>query len=75
LTLKNNTIHSIGLHALAKAIEQTHTLTFLSLFGNHFDNANGKEYYDLINQRIPYIGLSLDITVYVVDGQYMIAEK
>jgi hypothetical protein len=75
LTLKNNNIGPIGLQAIAHALETSTNLEQLWLFGNNFDNNNGMMFHELLQNRLPYCNLSLDITVYVVDGNYMIAEK
>ena len=73
LSLKNNKIGPKGLEALAQALESNTTLKTLTLFGNEFNNANGKKYSDLIQYRLPYTGVQLDFHVYIVDGAYMIA--
>eukprot|EP00981_Chlorochromonas_danica_P010652 scaffold3296_cov159-Ochromonas_danica.AAC.19 len=75
LTLKNNNIGPVGLTALANALDTSVNLQQLLLFGNHFDNGNGQHFLDLIQRRLAYSGLKLDISVYVVDGAYTIAEK
>lgn len=74
LTLRNNSIGPIGLEAIADALESATNLESLSLFGNKFSNDNGIHFYRLIKHRLPYTRVFLDIDVYVVDGQYMIAE-
>lgn len=74
LTLKNNSIGPLGLAALATALETSTNLESITLFGNRFDNATGMQYYRLVKQRFPYTQVFIDIDVYVVDGQYMIAE-
>jgi Ran GTPase-activating protein (RanGAP) involved in mRNA processing and transport len=74
LTLKNNSIGPLGLAALATALETSTNLEFITLFGNRFDNATGMQYHRLVKQRFPYTQVFIDIDVYVVDGQYMIAE-
>lgn len=75
LTLRNNDIGPIGLTALANALESPNNLENLVVFGNRFDNDNGIQYLDIITHRTPYTGLKIDISVYVVDGKYMIAEN
>ena len=74
LTLKNNSIGDEGLLAIKRALEVNNTLQSLHLFGNEF-HKTGSQYHDLIENRIPYIDLKLDIKTYVRDGIYMIAEQ
>jgi Ran GTPase-activating protein (RanGAP) involved in mRNA processing and transport len=74
LTLRNNSIGPKGLHALADALESTINLESLTIFGNQFNNDNGIQFHRLIQHRLPYTRVFLDIDVYVVDGQYMVAE-
>ncbi len=74
MTLKNNKIGYRGLLALANALECSRNLESISLFGNHFDNDSGKRYFDLCNNRFPYMNMHIDLSVYVVDGVYNIAE-
>jgi hypothetical protein len=74
LTIKSNSIGKAGLVALGNALNSNNSLEYLSLFGNDFDNQVGKQYDTLIAERLPYVGLSLDIKTYVVDGVYNIAE-
>lgn len=76
LTLKNGNVKDAGLMAIGKALEENNTLQALSLFGNDFDNnETGQLFHEMIQHRLPYVGLSLDIKTYVVDGKYMIAEQ
>jgi len=76
LTLKNCNIGDKGLMAIGKSLSVNNTLQFLSIFGNEFqNNETGSCYHELIENRLPYIGLTLDIKTYVVDGVYMIAEQ
>ena len=75
LTLKSNSIAQAGLTALGDAISKNNTMRYLSLFGNDFSvNAVGKQFNSLIEQRLPYTGLELDVKTYVVDGVYQVAE-
>jgi len=74
LTLKNNSINDEGLLAMKRALEVNNTLQSLQLFGNEF-YATGSQFHDLIEYRLPYIDLKLDIKTYVRDGIYMIAEQ
>lgn len=57
------------------ALSSANNLEQLWVFGNNFDNDNGQIFLDLIQNRLSYTGLALDIKVYVVDGSYMIAEN
>eukprot|EP01038_Epipyxis_sp_PR26KG_P009523 gene9523-12828_t len=75
ISMKNNKIGNIGLQAIGKALEKNQYLESISIFGNEFNNANGKQYLDLIDNRFAFTGLYIDIDVYVVDGVYMIAEN
>lgn len=75
LTLKNNRIGSVGLSAIAHALETSANLEQIVLFGNNFDNNNGMQFHDLLSYRLPYCNLHIDISVYIVDGKYMIAEN
>jgi Ran GTPase-activating protein (RanGAP) involved in mRNA processing and transport len=74
LTLKNNRIGPIGLTAIANALETASNIETLTLFGNSFSNDNGKQYQRLLQQRLKYTQVNLDIDIYVVDGQYQVAE-
>lgn len=75
LTLKSNSIAQPGLAAIGDAISKNNTLQYLSIFGNDFSvNAVGKQFHDLIDHRLPYTGLELDVKTYVVDGVYQVAE-
>ena len=74
LTLKSNSIGQSGLVALGNTLNTNNTLEYLSLFGNDFNNEVGKQYDSLISDRLPYVGLSLDVKTYLVDGVYNIAE-
>lgn len=74
LTLTNNGI-SHGLVAIGKALEKNNTIRTLTLFGNDFDMDSGKIFNDLQSNRFTYLNISIDIKVYIIDGQYMVAEK
>ncbi len=74
LTLKNNCIGHAGLHALAQVLESSTSLEQLYIFGNDFDNDVGQQFHTLLQHRLPYANVVLDIRVYVVDGAYMIGE-
>lgn len=74
LTLKSNSIGQAGLVALGNTLNNNNTLEYLSVFGNDFNNEVGKQYDSLISERLPYVGLNLDVKTYVVDGVYNIAE-
>lgn len=74
LTMKSNKIDT-ALVDIGKALSVNNTLENLSLFENDFDQRSGAIFHDLIQHRLPYIGLVLDFEVYVVDGKYMIAEN
>jgi hypothetical protein len=74
LTLTNNGI-SHGLVAIGKALEKNNTLGRLTLFGNDFDMESGKIFNGLQNNRFTYLNISIDIQVYIIDGNYMVAEK
>jgi len=75
LTLKTNNIGPKGLIAIGGAMEKNNTLQNLMLFGNHFDNSTCAAFGRLMEERFPYIGVSLDIEVYVVDGVHHVALK
>jgi len=75
LSLKNNNIGPIGLKAIADALECNSTLESISIFGNNFNDDNGKQFHEFIRNVVPYTALYLDIDVYVVDGNYNIAEN
>lgn len=75
LTLKNNDIGVSGLMALGLALDCNNTLQQLTLWGNNFNNEAGHLYYDLARLRFPYVGLAVDIEVYIVDGEYFVSEK
>jgi hypothetical protein len=75
LSLKTNKIGPKGLVAIADAMEQNNTLQNLTLFGNEFNDPACKRFGRLIEERFPYIGVSLDIEVYVVDGVHNVALK
>ena len=66
---------STGLTAIGEVLQNNTTLESISIFGNGFNNANGKQYLDLIRTKFVYSGLYLDIDVYIVDGQYHVAEN
>jgi hypothetical protein len=74
LSLKNNLIKKDALLALGHALEVNNTLQSLSLFGNGFEESTGKLFHSLIQSRLKVLDLKLDFQVYVVDGEYMIAE-
>jgi Ran GTPase-activating protein (RanGAP) involved in mRNA processing and transport len=74
LTIKNNNIDE-GLTAIAESLEFNNTIKKLSIFGNNFNEKSGKAFYRLIRNRLPYVGASIDISVYIVDGEYHQAEK
>jgi hypothetical protein len=73
LTLKSNGV-DLALSQMGTSLYKNNTLQFLSLFGNDFNEKSGKIFHDLIANRIAYIGMEIDIKVYVVDSHYMIAE-
>lgn len=73
--MKSNNIGPIGLEAIAQALATSVNLESLTIFGNNFDNQNGRDYFELIRHRLPYTNMYLDIKVYEVDGQYKIAEN
>jgi hypothetical protein len=75
LTLKNNSIGPIGLAALAQALETSACLEELQVFGNEFNNDNGMQFHALLQHRLPYFNMRVDVRVYVVDGTYMVAES
>jgi len=75
LTLKTNNIGPKGLMAIGAAMEKNNTLQNLTLFGNEFDDAACKLFGKLIEERFPYIGVSMDIEVYIVDGVHYVCEK
>ena len=76
ISLKNNSIGVGGLVAIGRSLFTNNTLEAISLFGNDFDSKeSGKLFHDLLTERVPYIGLVLDIIVYNVDGVYMVAEN
>lgn len=75
LSLKNNDIRVAGLTAIGNSLFQNNTLESLALFGNDFDSPCGKLFADVIEQRLPYTGLVLDVLIYEVDGIYMVAES
>lgn len=61
--------------AIAHALETCQNLESITLFGNHFDNDTGKKYMELIQTRLAYTNVYIDIHVYEVDGVYHIAEN
>jgi Ran GTPase-activating protein (RanGAP) involved in mRNA processing and transport len=73
LTLKNNQIGPPGLLALGEALFRNNTLQVLSVFGNDFETDSGKLFMSVL-ERAPYVGLSLDVLSYEVDGTFMVAE-
>ena len=75
LTLRHNDIGVSGLLALGFALDHNNSLRRLEMWGNNFDDEAGRLYFDLARLRFPYIGLSVDVEVYVVDGVHMFAEK
>ena len=76
--MKTNSVKTEGLSALSFAIQKNNTLEYLSIFGNEFSSKGegnvGQLFHSLIDQRLPYIPLEIDIRTYIVDGEYMIAE-
>eukprot|EP01041_Mallomonas_annulata_P002145 gene2145-4177_t len=70
-----NGIGVSGLVAIGTALEKNNTLTRLAVWGNSFDDEAGRMYFDLARLRFPYVGLFIDIEVYVVDGVHMVAQK
>lgn len=74
LTIKNNKIDE-GLSSIAEALEVNNTIKKISIFGNNFNEKSGKAFYRLIRNRLPYVGTTIDISVYIVDGEYHQAEK
>jgi Ran GTPase-activating protein (RanGAP) involved in mRNA processing and transport len=75
LTLKNNSINAPGLSSFVEALTENGVMESLTLFGNKFSNSNGKQYLEFIKHRMPVTGVYLDIDIYVVDGQYKVAEN
>lgn len=75
LTLRHNDVGQEGLVALGNALYKNSTLQQLSLWGNSFDDVSCGLFFDLYETRIPYVGLSLDCQVYVVDDVHCVAEK
>ena len=74
LTIKNNSIHSKGLVMIGTALESNNTLERLSLYGNDFDQDSGRLFHSLAKNRFDFIGLKIDIQMYIVDGEYQVAE-
>ena len=75
LTLKTNEIGSSGLIALANGLEKNSgRLRYLSLFGNDFDDASCQE-WGVLEKRLDYLEVELDVQIYVVDGTHCVAEK
>ena len=75
LTLKTNEIGSSGLIALANGSEKNAgRLRYLSLFGNDFDDASCQE-WGVLEKRLGYLEVELDVQIYVVDGTHCVAEK
>jgi len=74
LTLSNNGI-STGLVSIGRALEKNNTIRKITLFGNDFDMESGKIFDDLQTSRFEYLNVSIDISVYVIDGTYMVAQK
>ena len=76
LTLNNNAIGVSGLVALGNALYKNNSLRRLAIFGNEFDSdVSGRLFFEFIQERLRFLDLSLDISVYIVDGVYLIAEK
>ena len=75
LTLRHNDIGQDGLVALGNALYKNSTLRELSLWGNSFDDVSCSLFHDLYESRIPYVGLSLDCHIYIVDEIHCVAEK
>lgn len=79
VTLRSCGIGPPGLSAIGNALMRGGPLRKLSLFGNDFDNETGRQYYDILkpereSEALSAASLALDLTVYVVDGKYKIAE-
>mmetsp|Transcript_17902 Transcript_17902/g.17222 ORF Transcript_17902/g.17222 Transcript_17902/m.17222 type:complete len:158 (-) Transcript_17902:249-722(-) len=74
LSLKNNNIKEAGLTVVGSAINSNNTLQKLSIFGNEFCHKVGELFNSQID-RINFIGLDIDISIYHVDGVYMTAEN
>ena len=75
ITLKTNSIGPVGLLALAAGLEKNNTLQYITIFGNEFDDESCRAFHSLITNRFPYVGVTCDIEIYVVDGVYKVAEK
>jgi hypothetical protein len=74
LTLKHNNITVTGLVAIGQSLYKNMTLQYLSLWGNKFDDESSHLFYDIIETRLPYINLKLDVEAYVVDDVHYVAE-
>lgn len=72
--MRSNRIGVPGLTALGAALYKNSTLRSLSLWGNEFDNSVGRVFLELARNRLPFVGLSIDVEVYVVDGVHKVAE-
>lgn len=75
LTLRHNDIGQDGLVAIGNSLYKNGTLNELSLWGNSFDDVSCGLFHDLYESRIPYVDLSLDCQIYIVDGIHCVAEK
>lgn len=75
LYLKNNSIHSEGLIALIKSLLEAKSLTELQIFGNDFDQSASKTLYEILQLENISTRIKLDVKIYIVDGQYMVAES
>lgn len=75
ISLKSNNINEVGLIAIGNSLFKNNTIQLLTLLGNHFDDNSAKLYGELERDRLPYINLWIDISVYVVDGVHLVAEN
>ena len=74
LTLKSNRAKETGLIALAQSLYKNNTLQVLTLLGNKFNNNSSEMFGELCRDRFPFTGLTVDLQIYVVDGEHLVAE-
>ena len=72
LSLKNNGIQEGGLIVLALALSSNETVESIELFGNEFSDGTGQIFHEMKCQFSSK--LSLDLSVYIVDGHFQTAE-
>jgi len=76
LDLSKNSIKDEGLVAVARGMEENQILSRLKLWGNRFDQPSAKCFHELFEGRFKYLqtAFDCDFKIYVVDGEYHIAQ-